>query len=223
MDVVKVILVPAGAESRAVKRALKKVPEPPQVIEIPAGPQAVKRFLQTWDKSEVLQSGGILLMGLGGNLTPDYEVGDGVLVERIFEAGSSQAYACDRALITQLSKQLGIPVGVGVTCDRVITTAVAKRKLHDRYGADVVDMEAAALLKELPDCKIAILRVISDDCHHDLPDISSAIGSDGSIRLVPIILSFLKRPFAALRLIRGSLEGLKMLKELTSKILQKNS
>ena len=195
MDEASVILVPAGAESRAVKRALKIVQDAPKVIEIPAGPQAVKKFLQTWDDLQVFQSGGVLLMGLGGSLTSDFGLGDGVLVERVFEAGGSQVYECDRTLTTHLSEQLGLPIGVGVTCDRVITTATEKSALRDRYGADVVEMEAAAILRELPDCKIAILRVISDDCHHDLPDIAGAIRPDGSISVCLMALSFSKKSY----------------------------
>ncbi|MEL6385638.1 MAG: hypothetical protein AAFQ89_24885 [Cyanobacteria bacterium J06626_18] len=215
---IQMILVPTGAESRAVKQALKRVLEPPPIVEIPAGPQAVKRFLQAWKDPQIFQSGRVLLLGLGGSLSPDLGVGDGVLVERVFEASSSEVYECDRILTTQISAQLGVPIGVGVTCDRVITTATEKWQLRDRYDADVVDMEAAALLKELSDCKIAILRVISDDCHHDLPDISGAIGSDGSIKVAPTILSFLRKPRAALQLVQGSLKGLKALEDMTNSL-----
>ena len=218
--VIQVILVPAGVESRAVKRALKQVPNRPQVVEIPAGPQAVKRFLKTWEEPQLFQSGGIVLMGLGGSLSPEFDVGDGVLVERVFEANSSAVYKCDRTLTAQIATQLGIPMGVGVTCDRVITTAAEKRQLRDRFGANVVDMEGAALLKELPKCKIAILRIISDDCHHDLPDIANAIGANGSIQVIPLTLGLLRHPFAALRLIYGSLKGLKTLETLTTALCQ---
>lgn len=102
----------------------------------------------------------------------------------------------------------------GVSCDRVITTLAEKRQLGDRYDAAVVEMEGTTLLRCLPDCPIAILRVISDDCHHELPDISAAIGADGSLNVMTLVLSFLRRPVAALRLIRGSLQGLKALEYL---------
>ncbi|MEM9002488.1 MAG: hypothetical protein AAGE59_03060 [Cyanobacteria bacterium P01_F01_bin.86] len=220
MDGISVILVPVGAESRAVKQALKTVQNAPQVVEIPAGPQAVTRFLQTWDHPQIFQSGGVLLLGLGGSLSPALGIGDGVLVEQILAADSAETYACDRTLTAELAAQLGMPTAVGVTCDRVITTAVEKRALRDRYGADVVDMEAAAILRELPDCRMTILRVISDDCHHDLPDIAGAIGVDGSIKVLPMALSFLKHPVAALRLIRSALRGLKCLEFLTRRLYE---
>lgn len=79
-------------------------------------------------------------------------------------------------------------------------------------------MEGVTLLRALPDCPIAILRVISDDCHHELPDISAAIAADGSLRVATLMLSFLRRPLAALRLIRGSLRGLKALEQVVASL-----
>lgn len=203
-----VILVPAGAEYRAVQRAMDKVQDGPRVMAIPAGPQGLRRFLQTWEDRHLLESDGVLLMGLGGSLSSELEVGDSRVVEQVFEAGSAQVYGCDRNLTAQLSERLGVATGVGVSCDRVITTAVEKRQLCEHYGAHIVDMESATLLKELPHSKIVIVRVISDSSHHDLPDISDAIKPDGSIKLFAMALSFFSHPVAALRLIRGALTGL---------------
>ncbi|MBE9078784.1 hypothetical protein IQ241_16015 [Romeria aff. gracilis LEGE 07310] len=221
---IQTILVPAGAEYRAVKRALGQSGKGPKVVAIPAGPQPVRQFLEAWEDRSQLQ-GNLLLIGLGGSLFPEYGAGDGVLIEQVwngYESGNSEIHECDRALTTQLAEQLGITTGVGVTCDRVITTAAEKRELRDRYGADVVDMEAAALLQALPHRRIAILRIISDDCHHDLPNISNAIGANGAIAPVPLGLSFLSHPVAAIRLIRGSLKGLKSLETVVSALRLKS-
>ncbi|MEO1347705.1 MAG: hypothetical protein AAFW84_02730 [Cyanobacteria bacterium J06635_15] len=218
--VIQVILVPAGAEYRAVSRALKQTKNGPQIIPIPAGPQAVQTFLAEAKNRAILKSGGVLLMGLGGSLSPQYDIGDGVLIEGVWDgmkANELEACGCDRPLTHWLSRRLAasVKLGNGVTCDRVITTAAEKQQLRDRYGAAVVDMESVPLLRASPYCKIAILRVISDDCHHDLPEISNAIGPDGSIKPILLALNFLKRPLAAMWLIRGSLKGLKALEKMT--------
>ncbi len=207
--------MPAGAEYRAVKKGLSRVSDAPQLVAIPAGPQGVKKFLEIWQAhrspQNSLQSGGVLLMGLGGSLSPEYDVGDAVVMERIWHGFEREAvFECDRPLTTQIAQRLGIAVGVGVTCDHVITTVEEKQRLSDRYSADVVDMEAAVLLKELPGA-IAVLRVISDDCRYDLPDISGAIAADGSLKPMYLTLSFVKRPLSAIRFITGSLKGLKAL------------
>lgn len=215
---IQVILVPAGSEYQAVQRAMNQIQQGPQVIPIPAGPQAVQQFLTHPKNRDLLESKGVLLMGLGGSLVPNYGIGDGVLIDIVWDGidqESGKAYRCDQTITHWLAQRLPtVSRGSGVTCDRVVTTVTEKRQLRDRYKADVIDMESAILLQELPNCRLAILRVISDDCHHDLPHISNVIEPDGGIKPIPMMLSFLQRPLAALRLIRGALKGLKTLESL---------
>ena len=81
-------------------------------------------------------------------------------------------------------------------------------------------MESATVLDSLgrQAASVAILRVISDDCRHSLPDISSAIRPDDSLQAVPLAISFLKQPLAAIRLIRGSLQSLQVLQAVTTEL-----
>ncbi|NER81774.1 MAG: phosphorylase [Leptolyngbya sp. SIO1D8] len=217
---IQVVLVPAGAEYQSVKRAMQQVQNPPQMIAIPTGPQALKRFLITKQAQYVLQANRILVLGLGGSLSTAYTIGEGLLLEKMwcgFVTEGLPVYVCDRTLTQAIAQRLPhIALGTGVTCDRVITTAAEKHQLRDRYGADIVEMEGAALLRALPShCSVAILRVISDDCHYDLPDISTAIGPDGHLKPMVLTWRFLRNPLAALRLIRGSLQALKALENVT--------
>ena len=218
------ILVPAGAEYQVVHRALRHWPEYPRIVPIPAGPQAVQAFLATWEERQSLQAASILLLGLGGSLSPHHGVGDGVLLQKVWDESKGQEAEGDEAdaTLTQwIAQRLpSVTMGTGVMSDRVVTSAAAKRQLRDQYGADVVDMESAALLKALPQCQIAILRVISDDWEHDLPDISTAISPAGAIKAVPLALSCLRQPIAALRLIRGAIKGLKALGRMTAVLFQ---
>ncbi|MDA0867502.1 MAG: hypothetical protein O2890_14055, partial [Cyanobacteria bacterium] len=155
--------------------------------------------------------------------SPSVGRGDGVLLETLWDEREGVAYPCPGAVTAGLSQRLPqIKVARGVSCDRVITTIAEKRQLGDRYDAAVVEMEGTTLLRGLPGCPIAILRVISDDCHHELPDISAAIGADGSLKVITLALSFLRRPVAALRLIRGSLQGLKALERLAVELCQQD-
>ncbi len=217
---IEVIMVPAGAEYKAVKRALRGVNNAPQLVTIPAGPQAAKRFVAAWGAKHSTQ-GGVLLVGLGGSLSSNYGVGKGVLVKQIwngFEQSEKTAVECDNRLTAQIAARIGVATGVGVSCDRIITTAKEKRELGDRYSASTVDMESFSLIQVLPVHKVAILRVISDDCHHDLPNIADAIGPDGSLKPILLTIGFLSQPAAALRFIKSALKGLKALEALTREI-----
>jgi hypothetical protein len=66
---------------------------------------------------------------------------------------------------------------------------------------------------------LAILRVVSDDRRHDLPDLSAAVSASGSLRPGLLLLAFLKRPLPAVRLILGSLQALRVLAVLTHQLV----
>ncbi|MEM8544281.1 MAG: phosphorylase [Cyanobacteria bacterium P01_H01_bin.119] len=218
-SLIRTILVPSGPECWAVKRGLKCGTQSLKVIEIPAGPRGVLQFLNESRVQTQFGSGGILLMGLGGSLNPSYRIGDGVLLQTVVQIASDQRYSCDRTLTHQLAQALsGIRIADGISSDRVVTQAKDKQTLGDRYLAAVVDMESAPLLRALPKAQIAILRVVSDECQRDLPDISDAIDGGGRLRPGLLATKFIQRPTGALRLIRGSLRGLAMLQAFATQL-----
>jgi nucleoside phosphorylase len=106
----------------------------------------------------------------------------------------------------------------GLTSNTVISTVLEKRSLYECYGANVVDMEGWAIIEVLNEAgfSVATVRVVSDDCFHDIPNLSSAFNSDGSLNALRLAIAMLRQPIAAIRLIRGSLHGLKVLKNLSS-------
>jgi nucleoside phosphorylase len=156
-------------------------------------------------------------MGLCGSLTPRLTVGDAVLYG---ESLSANAYPCDRSLTAHLQALLNLPIVTSMTSDRVISTAMEKQQLAAQFKADVVDMEGAAALEILNTIGVstAILRVVSDDCHHNIPDLSNAFNAAGSLQTGALAIALLRQPIAASHLIRGSLHGLKNLQELTQKL-----
>jgi hypothetical protein len=108
----------------------------------------------------------------------------------------------------------------GLTSDRLIHSASEKQHLGQLYNAEVVDMEGIATLAffQKAGIAVAIVRVISDDIHHDLPNLASAISPDGALLPLPLALGMMRQPVAAIRLIQGSLHGLKVLQN-TTKLL----
>jgi nucleoside phosphorylase len=163
-------------------------------------------------------------MGLCGSLNQRYKVGDIVLYRDCIYQGHLQA--CDRTFTTDIHSQLGDQVSFvrGLTSDRVISLAEEKRNLHEQSGADVVDMEGFTFLEFFQQLGVstAMLRVVSDDAFHDIPDVTKAINSDGSLQPLPLALTLIRQPLAATRLIRGSLQALKVLTQVASSLSRSN-
>jgi Phosphorylase superfamily len=211
------ILVARGAEYQAVCRGLNRVAGgKPYVVAIPVGTKPLDRFLRQLPSTSGYR---VLVMGLCGSLLPGYQVGEIVLYEDcIYPEASALTQPCDRSLTAQLEKKLPKKSLVrGLTSDRVIWSATEKQNLG-LLGAGVVDMEGFAALEFLTQAgaSVAMLRVISDDCHHNLPDLTSAFSDDGILQPLPLAIAMLKQPLAATRLIRGSLRGLKVLEQVTT-------
>ncbi|NEO90792.1 MAG: phosphorylase [Moorea sp. SIO3G5] len=109
----------------------------------------------------------------------------------------------------------------GLSSDRIISSSSQKRQLGQSYQADVVDMEGFATLSVLnpKGFAVAMVRVISDDSYYNIPDLTPAISADGSLKPLPFAIGMVKQPIAATRLIRGSLRGLKVLQQLSIRLL----
>lgn len=218
------IFVPQGSEYKAVCRGLNRVTgQKPKIVSIPVGIKPLIKYLQQWQKQEYFPNElepRFLVMGLCGSLTPRYHVGDVVLYENCIY--QQQLQECDRTFTTELQSLLktqhpAVSLVKSLTSDRVICSAGEKRHLGETLEADVVDMEGFAALEFFNGmgAAVAMLRVVSDDCHHDIPDLTAAINADGLLQPLPLTWSLLRQPIAASHLIRGSLRGLKVLEELT--------
>jgi purine-nucleoside phosphorylase len=229
------ILVPQGAEYRAVCRGLKQTQLP--VFPIPVGAVPLSQSLNILKQNKLwqtLEQPQVLLMGLCGSLSPDAKVGDVVLYESCVSVSSQQVQAarhpsehssgqiwCCAQDLTQYLEQALHPVSVkAITSDRVIHSASEKQILGADFNAAVVDMEGAIVLEslKLAGISVAMLRVVSDDCHHNLPNLDSAFRVDGSLNAAALTLSFLKDPIAAFHLIRGATHALQTLQSITTSL-----
>jgi hypothetical protein len=224
---IDVLLVPQGAEYATVCRGLQRCSGPlPLVQALPVGPLAVSRYLQNW-VPVAAESGSpkrVLLMGLCGSLNGNLRVGQRALYQSCSLNGDTEAQIFDVELATALYRALEPQIQWvnGLTSDRIICSAQEKQHLAQATGADVVDMEGYATLQALTPAGIAVamLRVVSDDCHYDLPDLNPAIDATGTLQPLPLALGMLRQPIAAIRLIRGSLQGLQQLETLTYQLFQ---
>ncbi|MDS3859823.1 hypothetical protein RIF25_03275 [Thermosynechococcaceae cyanobacterium BACA0444] len=216
------ILVPQGQEHQAIVKGLKQVPRNLiQLIPIPLGVLAVQAFLEQWQPSPEIH--GILVIGLAGALSHTLSLGQVVVYESCI--GDRGRVTCDPAWRQYLSQYLEAPLVKAFTSPELVATAQAKAALHQKTGADVVDMEGGPILDygaslNLP---VAMVRVISDTATQDLPNLSQAIGGDGSLNPLLLTWAFLQKPIAAGHLITGSLRGLGKLEKVGQALARERS
>jgi uridine phosphorylase len=164
----------------------------------------------------------VLVMGLCGSLQPCYQVGDVVVyADCIYQenTGDPLVYKCDSTLTASLQQCLHQAAVVKVlTSDRMIWSSKEKRLLGQMLAADVVDMEGFAVLKFFNSTGVTVgmVRVVSDGCDHNLPNLNSTLNSDGSLKPLLLAIGMLKQPIAATRLVRGALQGLQVLEQVTT-------
>lgn len=222
------ILVAQGLEYKSVCKGLNRVAVPtPPVFPIPMGSLALRKYLEQW-----LQAGHfsehskprVLLMGLCGSLSPKYRIGEAVVYRScVYAVAEENKKATELFCKLELTKILQnklqdrVFTGIGLTSDRLIYSASEKLQLGQAYNADVVDMEGYAALQVLSELGIAVamLRVISDDVRHNIPNLTNAF-HDGSLQALPLAMGLLKQPIAATRLVSGSLRGLRVLQDITT-------
>ena len=204
------ILVPQGAEYQAVCRGVAQADiRAIKIVPIPIGVDHLDEYLRAsffWQH----QPKRVLILGLCGSLSPKYSVGDAVLyrgcysLERDFLETDTQL---TDVLYRQLQRQVSLVTGL--TSDRIICKAKEKFHLAQTYPTQVVDMEGYGYLQLLQNrgVAVAILRVVSDDCVGDLPNLEGAI-NNGKLNSGQLAIAMLRQPLAAIRLITGSLTGL---------------
>ncbi|QLE50073.1 phosphorylase [Nostoc sp. C057] len=220
---INTILVPQGAEYKAVCRGLSGVTGSiPTVVAVPVGMKPLLKYLH--QGQFLVPKSRVLIMGICGSLSDRYKVGDIVLYQDCVYQG--KLLECDRTFTAQLHSYISQKVSLvkSLTSDRMIWSAAEKLHLGETLAADVVDMEGFTALEffKVGGVAVAMLRVVSDDCQHDIPDLTSAINSDGSLNPFPLAMAMLRQPLAATRLIRGSLTALKVLEQVTNMLFSGN-
>jgi len=121
--------------------------------------------------------------GLAGGVSPGLKVGDVGRVKEVVEIPTGLRYTTsggEWVLIT------------GAT----ISGPEAKHDLFTKYGADVVDMEAAAIARvaEEHDLKLAIIKSVSDVADFILPPLGKFVGPNGKFAMSSFLAYVALRP-----------------------------
>lgn len=219
------IVVPQGAEYQAVCRGLAKSGvDSIKVIAIPIGVKHTTQVLLNYSE-QINRSANVLIMGLCGSLSNCHTVKDYVLVKSCQDINHN-LIDLDVELATNIQRKLSeslkssIDLVAALTSDRIINQATEKLILAQQYSATIVEMEGYSYVKKLQRQGIAtaMIRVVSDDLRGDIPNLNQAIDSQGNLKSLPMAISLIKQPIAAIRLIRGSLTGLKVLETITAEL-----
>lgn len=211
------IIVPQGAEYRAVKQGLNKLKiQQPSIVSIPIG---TKRIVETLNSQKFWQSQPkrVLMMGLCGSLSSQYAIKDVVLYQNCFNLNREKILIEPKLNRLICQKLNNVSLVSGLTSDRIITTITEKQQLA-RFVAGVVDMESFAYLQILQPKAIivSILRVVSDDVQNNLPNLEATIDESGNIKPVAMTKAMLKQPITSLKFIKNSLQSLQQLQQITT-------
>lgn len=207
-------LVPPGPELNAVTQGLAAVPEAPIVLTVPLGATPIPRWLDPILTLDPLPK-SLILLGLAGSLQRELTVGT-VVVCHDFITPQGDRFSTDPTLAQHVASHLGSGAQVvGYTSDRVITKAQEKQALGQQFEAAIVEMEGAIVAQTLAQygINLVMVRVISDDCDGNLPNLDGTIAPDGSLKPLTLAQRFSQNPIAALRLIRGSITALRQLQK----------
>jgi nucleoside phosphorylase len=205
-----VFVVPRGAEAATVMRAQQRV----RTVTVPAGASAATALPAFAPEVQVI------VLGLCGALR-ERTVGDVVIYREV--AGTDATIRPDAVLADALAAALPEAHAVrACEADHVVTRRAERVRYADRFAADVVDMECAALAAALAkqQLQFAMVRVVSDDARRDLPALDGVIRADGKLDAVRLLTAFARDPRNAFAFARDARRALAILgstaRELTS-------
>lgn len=171
--------------------------------------QAVRTVLlatdaQSLSADTISANRGVVSFGICGGLAPGLRAGDCIIASGVHDGRKvwQTDEAWSRRLAEAIPDAMIAPV-LGV--DAPVIGASEKRRLHQRFGAAVVDMEShlAAAVASAHGLPFAAIRVVADDADCELPD-AALVGRriDGSIDTTAVLRALLDNPADLAPLIR---------------------
>ncbi len=202
------MIVPSGAEERAVRRALARAGSKAYVATTGIGPLAAELAASALLLER--RPARVVVIGLCGILASAFRVGDALVYREIVTP--DERFAFDRELSGLIADRVaGSQSGIrAFASDSIVTRSVDKRALGERYTAQAVDMETAAVARTLQAAGIAVaaLRVGTDGAADDLPALDRALDASGGMDGLALALAMLRQPIAGARLARNGTRAL---------------
>ncbi|HMW02898.1 MAG TPA: hypothetical protein PKE58_22355 [Acidobacteriota bacterium] len=163
----------------------------------------------------------VLVGGLAGAIAPECQVGDLVLYSACeFAETTFPRLQTNHHLTAVLnhefqSGKVPLHCGTGLMARRMLCLANEKQAWGRQYPAKAVDMESYHMVRFAHQAgkQIAVLRVISDDAHHDVPDFNRALDETYQVRNFKVFLELARHPLLAVRFLRNVNLSVKRLKQ----------
>jgi adenosylhomocysteine nucleosidase len=138
----------------------------------------------------------VLSLGFAGALSSDLKVGELFVPQQVIDIADGSR--------VETGSGLGVLLSVGS-----VTGKDQKRRLSQSYGAQAIDMEAAAVARgaESRGRAFQAVKAISDEVDFEMPAMEGAIDSQGNFRTSRFLISAIVRPaswLAVLRLVQNS-------------------
>jgi len=149
----------------------------------------------------------LISAGFAGALAPQMKVGQIFLPSRVIDAKDGSS--------TQVDSESGILISVAS-----VASAEQKSRLADAYGAQAVDMEAAAVAvaARRHELGFVAIKAISDGSDFEMPSMDRFITSDGQFRTGAFARFSAVRPWLWPRLVRLSRHSAKASDALCSEL-----
>ena len=153
------------------------------------GPAAARRAAEA--VIAIFQPEVVYSAGFAGALDARWKIGDMVSPARVINASDGSSVSLDGG------------AGVLVSFDQ-IASPEQKRKLHESYGAQAVDMEAASVARaaEARGVEFRSMKVISDEVGFEFPGTDRFVDSEGSFLEARFALFAVLRPWLWARVIQ---------------------
>lgn len=180
----------------------------------------------------------LVVVGLCGGLDPRLKTGDAVVYDCCLDARDSIEQPTPngsaiqhphgqtdlvRILLDALRETaLRSFYGSGITVSRVVINAQDKLWLGQQHQALAVDMESFDILQIAAEQGVpaAVIRVISDEAEHDLPDFNFAAETDGTVNPRRMATAMLQRPVASARFLRNLKQVLAALRKVLEVVVR---
>jgi adenosylhomocysteine nucleosidase len=150
----------------------------------------------------------LISWGVAGALDPQLDVGELIITNAVID-NESQYFRFDPDRLSSLTrtlKSLNPKVGgLLYSTKEAVPLATEKQELHEKFHAEVVDMESAAIAKVAYDAKIdfVAIRCIVDRADCDIPMVAtSTLKENGEVDIFQLLASLAQNPRQIVPLMR---------------------